>query len=89
MNGYNNYNSPFAIGIYGVSNYGGTGVFGESTSNGVGIYGSSNGGWSGYFGGGLGVNSEEGYSVDETEVIDENGVLIPANLRKSKLPLPE
>jgi hypothetical protein len=66
------------VSVEGIS-VGSVGVKGQST-NAAGVYGTSINDYDGYFSGGIGVNSNAGFSVDETEVIDENGVLIPANL---------
>ena len=85
--GYN----PNNNGIRGIATAGGyAGVSGDTSNGssaigvngnsdlGYGVKGHSNTNYAGYFFGGLGVNSNDGFSVDETVVIDGNGVFIPA-----------
>ena len=71
--------SDTSTGVRGYSN-GDYGLMGVSSASHA-VYGSctfnNTTNYSGYFVGGLGVNSTKGYSVNEVEVIDENGFTRP------------
>ena len=78
LEGYSN----TSTGVYGYSN-GDYGLMGVSSANHA-VFGSctfnNTTKYAGFFSGGIGVNSQKGYSVNEVEVIDDQGVFIPAKI---------